>query len=245
MENKSNTVSWVEKGLKRFKDIGYVIPKIQHNVYHQISEHWCSGRTVIDVGCSLGVGSNILSRKARYVWGIDMVEENINFANHLFKRDNMDFYVMDIEQAPTKDFSKFEVLVMVEVLEHLADPEQGLATIKNKFFNNTWIHSGKNEEGGAPIYTQERKPPKGADGTVGFISVPNTQNPKIKVADSKNTLHLNRWTPGEFYALMIKHFRKVTLYGGEGLKGWDHSQTVDGNTMNRLILAKVEEPILL
>lgn len=243
MENKSNTVSWVEKGLKRYLDIGYVIPKMQHNVYEKISEHWCSGRTVIDVGCSLGVGSNILSRNARYVWGIDMVEDNIRFANHMFKRDNMEFYQMDIENPPTKEFAKFEVLVMIEVLEHLADPILGLETIKNKFFNNTWRDSGKREEGGNPIFVPNRVPPKGASGTVGFISVPNTANPKIKVADAKNELHLNHWTPGEFYELMIKHFKHVTLYGGEDIKGWDHGNTVDGNTMNRLIIAKVEEPI--
>jgi cyclopropane fatty-acyl-phospholipid synthase-like methyltransferase len=176
--------------------------------------HYAGGRTVVDVGCSIGVGANIMSHTARHVWGIDVNEESINFAKQVFERPNLSFDLYDIEHPSTREFAKFELVTCIEVVEHLKDLEMGLSVIK-KFFS-------------------------GDLNTVGFITIPNIANEEIKDVDAKNELHLNHWNAGEFYELMIKHFRSVTLYSADKVNMWDQEETVDGNSTDRLIIARVE-----
>ena len=133
--NKSNDISWLDRVIKRYKDTGLVIPDPQRKLYEKIRDFWIGGRTVIDIGCSVGIGTNILSHTARAVWGIDMNLEAIDFASKVFRRPNLDFAILDIENPPTRELAKFEVVVMSEVIEHLSDVEAGIGTVK-RFFSN-------------------------------------------------------------------------------------------------------------
>lgn len=215
-KNKSSEVSWLTKIVKRYQDTGNLIPVLQEETYKKIRDHFTHGRIVMDVGCSIGVGSNILSHEARSVWGVDVNDEALGFAVKYLKRPNLDFAYLDIEKLPTRELSKFEIIVMIEVIEHLADPEQALNVLKTFFGPNT----------------------------VAFISVPNILNPETKERDDKNELHLSHWTAGEFYELMTKHFSNVVLYSASKLSTWDISETVDGSSTDPLIIAKVEGPKL-
>jgi SAM-dependent methyltransferase len=214
MENKSNEISWLDRVVKRYKEKGVLIPDLQFKLYEKIRDYWVGGRTVIDIGCSIGVGSNILSHTARAVWGVDVNSEAIDFASKAFRRPNLDFAILDIENPPTRELSKFEVVVMSEVLEHLANPEIGLGTFK-RFF------STRSE-------------------TVGFITAPNYANDVSRENESKHGFHLSHWTAGEGYSLLIKHFRSVTMYSVEKLNQWDDNETVDGDSKDYLIVYKVE-----
>jgi hypothetical protein len=216
-KNVSAEISWLDKIIKRFKDLGVAIPPMQRSIYEAVMNHYAGGRTVIDIGSSIGVGANIMSHTARHVWGIDVCEESIKFAKQVFERPNLSFDLYDIEHPTTREFAKFELVTCVEVIEHLEDLEMGLCTIK-KFFSEDLQ-------------------------TVGFITAPNIANDQIRDVDSKNQLHLNHWTAGDFYSLLIKHFRSVTLYSAEKVNSWDQSETVDGNTTDKLIIARVEGAI--
>lgn len=217
--NREQSLSWLDKDIKRFKEIGQLIPKEQIKIYSKIRDHWVTGRTVVDVGSSIGVGSNILSDGARFVWGIDLNEEAVRFGKAIFGRSNLDFELYDLENPPTRPLSQFEVVVMSEVIEHLTDPQAGLSAIK-RFFSDKLQ-------------------------TVGFITAPNINHSHVKVADEKNELHVNHWTPGEFYELLIKHFKSVTLYSSYKLDQWLPEETTDGSdTTSRIIIAKVEGAIL-
>lgn len=216
MENKNRDqdLSWLDKDIQRFKDLGTLIPKTQLRIYSAVRDYFATGRTVLDVGCSIGVGSNILSHTARHVWGIDINKEAIQFAKSTFERPNLSFENIDIEDPPTRELSKFEVITMIEVLEHLNDPIKGLDFLK-RFFSS-----------------------KG--NTIAFITAPNISNAKVAAADAKNDLHVSHWTAGDFYALLIQHFKSVTLYSSETLKQWNQEETVDGSCEDRIIIAKVE-----
>lgn len=211
-ENISDRVSWVDRVVKRYHDLGELIPSNQLKLYQKISDHYTQGRTVIDIGCSTGVGANILSHNARFVWGVDMNEEAIDWATRMFKRPNLDFAVLDVEHPTDRELSKFEVLVMSEVIEHLGDVEVGLQTIKRFFTPETY----------------------------GFITVPNINNEEVRARDTANELHLQHWSAGDFYALMIKHFQNVVMFSAEKLSVWDHEETIDGNSTDGLIVARVK-----
>jgi len=216
--NRDVKLSWIDKDVQRFKDTGYLIPKEQVRIYSRIRDHFVTGRTVIDVGCSVGVGTNILSHMARHVWGIDMNEEAIRFATNMYARPNLSFDLLDIENMNTRPLAQFEIVVMSEVIEHLTDVELGLNNVK-KFFSDKMQ-------------------------TIGFITAPNINHERVKNADANNPLHVNHWTPGEFYSLLTRHFRHVVLYSNSKLDQWTQEETTDGNdTTSRIIVAKVEGAI--
>jgi len=215
--NVSAEISWLDKIVKRFKEKGVTIPPLQRNIYQAVMNHFASGRTVVDIGCSIGIGANVMSQTARHVWGIDVNEESINFAKQAFERNNLSFDLYDIEHPTTREFARFELVTCIEVIEHLQDLEMGLSTIK-KFFSDD-LH------------------------TVGFITAPNTANDEIREVDANNKLHLNHWNAGEFYELMTKHFRSVTLFSADKVDMWNQDETVDGNSKDRLIIARVEGAI--
>ena len=104
-----------------------------------------------------------------------------------------------------------------EVLEHLNNPEAGLEFCK-RFFSDKLD-------------------------TVGFITAPNPNHPIVSETDASNELHLHHWTPGEFYALLIKHFRSVTLFDNEKIDLWLQEETTDGQCTSPLVVAKVEGAI--
>jgi len=213
-KNRDQSLSWLDKDIQRFKDIGTLIPESQIKIYSAVRDHFAGGRTVLDIGCSIGVGANILSHTARHVWGVDINKEAVDFATATFARPNLSFENIDIEDPPTREIAKFEVITMIEVIEHLNDPVIGLNFMK-KFFS---------EKGN----------------TVGFITIPNTNNESVKELDDKNDLHISHWNAGEFYQLLINHFHSVTLYSSDKLRQWEQEETVDGGCTDRIIIAKVE-----
>lgn len=213
MENISESYSWIDRVHKRFKDTGKLIPDTQRDIYKKIAS-WCGGRVVFDVGCGLGIGSGILGERARFVGGLDVNGDNIKFAKEAYDRDNLEFYPFDIEHPETREWSEAEVIVCVEVIEHISDLPTAMHTIK-RFF-------GKN--------------------AVGFITIPNIANSEIKERDDKNELHLNHWNAGTFYEFLIEHFASVTLFANDKLKEWGIDETVDGNSTAPIIIAKVEGP---
>jgi len=152
----------------------------------EIAKTWAVDKKVVDIGCSIGVGSIILSRYAREVWGIDINQEAVGFANLVFSVPKLSFAVLDVEDSRGRTLPTFDVIVAVELLEHLADYRAGLATLK-RFF--------------AP------------DGhSLGFVSVPNIEDEQTRLRDMKNPLHLHRWRANEFLKLLAGEFRSVELY---------------------------------
>jgi len=213
-KNISTEVSWLDRDIKRFHDLGTMLPLNQIKIYEKIRDI-SEGLTVVDVGCSVGVGANIISHRARHVWGIDINKENLKFANHVFARPNLSFEYFDLENPPSRELAKFNIVLMSEVIEHLDNPENGLHAIK-RFFN---------------------------DKTVGYINTPNRNNPNLDGDVPKNPLHIKEWRAGEFYELLIKHFRSVVLYSVPKLNVWNHDETIDGNATDTPMIAKVQLPI--
>lgn len=212
MENKSTEISWLDRSIKRFHEIGSLIPARQRKLYEKIRDEFAGGRVAVDMGCSIGIGANILSHEARFVWGIDVNRENIEFATQALKRPNLDFAVLDIENPPTQEFSKFELVIACEVMEHLSNLEAGLNTFKR--------FMGK--------------------GAIGFITAPNGNCPEVIENEAKHGYHIQHYTAGEFYELTTKHFQAVTMYSVDKLDTWSWEETVDGNSQDYLIVAKLE-----
>ena len=70
--------------------------------------------------------------------------------------------------------------------------------------------------------------------TLGFITTPNRNSPDIQKDKPRNPHHVREWTAAEFWDVMCKNFKSVTLYKH------DLSGTVDLDTTETPIVAKVE-----
>ena len=86
--------------------------------------------TVLDIGCGGGLVSEGLSKIGATVTGIDFIKENIKVAKMHAKKNNLeiDYYVKDFEKE--KITSKYDVIIILEVLEHLNNWEEFIKKIK-------------------------------------------------------------------------------------------------------------------
>jgi len=152
---------------------------------------------VVDVGCGIGAGANYISQEASFVWGIDKNEKSVKFAKEAFERVKNGIYYsaqvtfdhIDIMED-TRDFQKFDVIVAVEVVEHLKD--------HNKFLRR--------------IIDKLAKPE-----AVFFISTPNRNNKSIRKDRPYNQYHVKEFTSGEFVTVLRRYFTNVELMSAAGI----------------------------
>jgi 2-polyprenyl-3-methyl-5-hydroxy-6-metoxy-1,4-benzoquinol methylase len=206
-----------DKVYKRFKDKGIVKAPQQRRMYEAIAKNWCIGKAVIDCGCGMGIGTNILGREALGAWGVDINEESVKSAKEMFENMKIKFEVVDLLSAPERPFATFDVVVCIEVIEHLKDFETLLTTLKR--------------------FGDERRK------TVFFISSPNRNSEDLGQDRPNNEFHVREWTAGEFYEVLTKHFGAVVMYSGLKVDTFSQEETVDGNTKETPLLAKCEFPL--
>jgi SAM-dependent methyltransferase len=92
---------------------------------------------VIDIGCNKGYMAHYLSKSSKYVYGIEILPQFIDYANINYKSKNLKFIHHD---ATTFDYGKLEyypnVITLSNVLEHIEDRVNFLKKIKSKFKQN-------------------------------------------------------------------------------------------------------------
>lgn len=206
----------------------------QAQSHAQFSKHIWKPK-VVDVGCGAGIGTNILSWEADYAWGIDKNEMSISFAKQAFTREKNGIYynaqeIFDLIDITTTEFEfdKFDVVVAIEIIEHVNDWRLFLKSIITNF-------TKKNKQGGYEI--SEHSGPNGKHyvGTTFFISTPNRNNSKISNERPKNVFHVREWTSQEFKASMEEYFEEVVLYAWTGAR-------VEDDTTHTPLFAKCRKP---
>jgi len=203
-----------EKVFNRYKNKGYLKDAKQIRMYEIIANNWCIGKAVLDAGCGMGIGTNILGREALGAWGIDVNSKNIDVAKQMFENMRIKFETVDLLKDAERPFATFDVVVCVEVIEHVKDFDLLLNNLK-KFGD------------------AKRR-------TVFFISSPNRNNEALGKDKPNNEYHVREWTAGEAYEVMTKHFKSVVMYSSDKLSSFTQEETVDGNTKDSPILFKCE-----
>jgi len=104
-------------------------PKHRLMLYHEFFvDNVIEQESILDIGCGNGDLSYDLSKKAKSVLGIDILDKNIDKANSEYKKENLKFIVGD---AVGYDFgTQFDVIVLSNVLEHIDDRIKFLMKIK-------------------------------------------------------------------------------------------------------------------
>lgn len=181
---------------------------------------------IVDVGCGSGVGSNIMSQEADFVWGIDKNDFSLEFAKECFTREkNGEYY------SPQVTFDKFDlfndnrqvmafdIVVAIEVAEHVWDINGFLNALKR---------FTKRDKQGRVIE---------ANPTEFFISTPNRAHRKLRKDKPENPFHVREWTKTEFTNLLLKHFKQVEILDQKGEPAGDQED------LHQIVFAKCSLPL--
>lgn len=86
---------------------------------------------IIDIGCNKGYMANIMSQKAKQVYGIEILNEFVEYANKNYKSNNLAFYCADATNFDYKDLAYIPtVFTLSNVLEHIDNRVQFLKDIQ-------------------------------------------------------------------------------------------------------------------
>lgn len=83
---------------------------------------------VIDAGCGVGYGTELISRCAKKVIGIERDEEAIRHAMSRHKKDNNYFICTNLDQM--ESFPIADVVIAIEIIEHLRYPKSFIGKIQ-------------------------------------------------------------------------------------------------------------------
>jgi|GEM_PF-806170 len=110
-----------------YGELGEKLMEVTRRRIHWICEQ-TDGEAVLDVGCSQGITSVLLAREGKNVLGIDISPRAVDEARAFLDREEEDvrervtFVRADFLQYDFGD-TKFDTVIMTEVLEHLFEPE--------------------------------------------------------------------------------------------------------------------------
>lgn len=223
----------------RFKGTGHAMPESQRAIYTGIKDMFVEDvkawrgypkqihkPTVVDVGCGIGIGTNILSQEAQFAWGIDSNKESIAFATQLFERlpnniyytPQVTFDVIDAMEEP-REVMQFDYVVCVEVIEHIPRTEsEKLIQFLNRFV--------KKDKKGAQIVDESR--------TKIFITTPNRNG--LEMQDTpRNEHHCFEASAGEMYEFLTQYYEAVTIYNSK-------FELCDLDTKDTPLVYKLEMP---
>lgn len=99
------------------------------NRYKWAASHLQNGWRVLDIGCGSGYGDPILLNVCQEVVGIDKSEEAINYANRKAVKmkygERLKYSIIDVKDINgDESFAKFDAIVCIEMIEHIAKDEQ-------------------------------------------------------------------------------------------------------------------------
>lgn len=105
------------------RQIGQKLEDIEpkHVQRYEFAQKYCADRDVLDAACGCGYGSNILSKEAKSVLGVDCSPEAIDYAQKFWGARNIAFGQSDLNSDLTT-LGDFDVIVSLETVEHLDTP---------------------------------------------------------------------------------------------------------------------------
>lgn len=155
-----------------------------HQAKYKFALKFCKGKKILEIGCGSGHGSKFLADNgASEVIAYDVDHGAINFAVKNFSNSNINFAQADAETLILK--KKYEVILSLEVIEHLNLPENLLKIAKDGLVK------------------------KG----VFILSTPNKAYSILDNGKPSNPYHIYEYYPDELKRILLKYFKKVELYG--------------------------------
>jgi len=100
-----------------------------HIATYEYAKNFVKNKTVLDFGCGSGYGTEMLSKNAAKVTGVDISKEAVDYAKNNYNSDNLDFKTI----SELTD-EKFDVITSFQVIEHVPNDIEYVTKLK-KFLN--------------------------------------------------------------------------------------------------------------
>ncbi len=146
-------------------------------------------RSVLELGCSEGLGTMILAEFASRYHGVDLDEDAIATAQQNWQTDTRTFEACDFlndAEGNAKTFDTFDGVVSLDVIEHIAPDAE-------------------------PKYWEAVTTNLAEDG-VAVIGTPN-QTSEAYASPMSRAGHINLFTFERMHDTLHRHFRQVMLFG--------------------------------
>lgn len=102
---------------------------IEHLHRYAIVSDYIKDKIVLDIASGEGYGSNIMSKKAKFVYGVDIDNTTVQEAKLKYKKDNLEFLIGSASDIPIEDNS-IDVVVSFETIEHHDKHDEMMNEIK-------------------------------------------------------------------------------------------------------------------
>lgn len=171
-------------GVRDFQSREQYVLHLIHSFAYVKAKNFCAGKTVLDLGCNTGYGTEILSQAAKRVVGVDVSEKAISIARQKYNSTGMEFRLVDGKSLPFGD-DEFDLIISCQVIEHIVD---------------------------CSVFLNELKRVLSPTGVVIFTT-PNAQlrlDPGMK---PWNKFHVVEYGGSELEELMLSHFSSVKILG--------------------------------
>jgi len=138
---------------------------------------------VLDAACGSGYGTQILSKTAKKIIGIDVSKEAIIYAESNFKSSNVDFVTANLEKKLLFNNKYFDAIISFETIEHLKNQE-----LMIKEF--------------ARVLKKE-----------GLLIISSPDKETVTKTGVENPYHVEELTKKEFINLVSKYFSIENIFG--------------------------------
>ena len=102
---------------------------IEHLHRYAIVSNYIKDKIVLDIASGEGYGSNLISKEASFVYGVDIDEATIQAAKAKYKKENLNFLCGSASKIPLVDKS-IDVVVSFETIEHHDEHDQMMVEVK-------------------------------------------------------------------------------------------------------------------
>lgn len=160
------------------KRLGFVLSR-----YKFAAKMACSGANVLELGCSEGIGSTILSEKAKSYTGVDLDKSAIETAKTNLLSEHFKFIYDDFMG---KKYGSFDAIVSMDVIEHI-DPK-----FEEQFFQT--ILTNLSDKG------------------ICVIGTPNITADKY-ASEASKLGHINLYSQERLKTELQKYFHQVLPFG--------------------------------
>lgn len=119
-----------------------------------LSQYLKKEYNVLDLGCARGEVTRRVSEHVNKVKALDYNQIHIDVAKEKNQRDNIEYICGEALDFLKNNDTKFDVLILSHILEHLDDPDEFLSMYKG-YFDYIYIELPDFEKSYSNIYRQE------------------------------------------------------------------------------------------
>ena len=161
----------------------------EHLHRYKIAEMLCTNKRVLDIACGEGYGTNLLSKFADKVVGIDIDEQTIVKAKLKYTSKNIEFFQGDTSNIPFPE-STFDIIISFETIEHHDKHHEMIKELKRVLKPNGIV----------------------------IISTPD-KHIYTDLKETKNKFHIKELYKDEFISLIRSYFSNVSTLNQKFISG--------------------------